>query len=104
MYLLMSLVASIVSTIGTFTCKDASNDKVTLVVQHPDGCFLTDPSPVAGGLSTGADIVAVKPGKTVFKFDCGGKKIEVAKDVQPGVLSIKVDPETGTAQDSGLGL
>ena len=83
MYILTSLVITIVTTVGSFMFKDTpEKPKTMLIVQHPDSCFLLEPSPLAVGASSGADVVSVEPGKLTFKFDCEGKQIEVKKDVK----------------------
>ena len=93
MYILMSIVSSIVMTIGSFTCKDKEGKgKVILIVQHPDSCFLLEPNALAPGQSTSADIVSVPLGKIKFKFDCDGKQVEIEKYVQSGQSMWKVDP------------
>lgn len=94
MYILMSVVATIVSTVGSFMFKDKSQeDRQMLVVQHPDGCYLLEPRSIADGMSTVVDAVNVKPGKNTFKFDCNGKQIEVVKDVKPGETMWNFEPD-----------
>ena len=89
----MSAVASIVATVGSFGFKQSNTpDKQMLIVQHPDQCFLLEPKPIADGMTTGADVVSVPPGKNTFKFDCDGKQIELSKDVKSGESIWKADP------------
>jgi acetylornithine deacetylase/succinyl-diaminopimelate desuccinylase-like protein len=94
MYIVMSIVASIVTTVGSFTFKDKSRgpEKITLVVQHPDDCFLLEPTPMSAGMGMGANIVNVVPGKNTFKFDCNGKPVTVVKDVKPEEHIWSVNP------------
>lgn len=83
MYILTSLVVTIITTVGSFIFKDTTEKpRVMLIIQHPDSCFLLEPSPLAAGMSSGADVVSVEPGKHVFKFDCEGKQIELNKVVK----------------------
>jgi len=106
MSLLGSLVASAVVTVGTCGMNQGG-DKVTVAVQHPDSCFLLSPKPLAEGLSTTGDIVSVKPGLTIFKFDCDGKQLQVSKEVKEGELTMTVDPtgkQGAPADNSDLGL
>ena|SRR2546421_5787448 len=85
MYILMSVVASIITTVGSINCKDKpEQERQVVIVQHPDGCFLLEPKVLADGMSTSADVVSVVPGKNTFKFDCNGKQIEIQKDVKAG--------------------
>jgi hypothetical protein len=92
MSLMCSLVASIVCTVGTFSCKPDGPNKVTVIVQHSDNCFMTDPSPLAAGLSTGADMVSVKPGMNSFTFDCDGRQSIVKAEVKEGQMMMRVTP------------
>lgn len=85
MYILMSVVASVVATVGSMTCKDKpEEERQVLIVQHPDGCYLLEPKSIADGMSTSADVVNVPLGKNTFKFDCDGKQVEIVKDVKSG--------------------
>jgi len=85
MYILFSLVASGVATIGQMDCKEkAEAERQPLIIQHPDGCFLMEPKAIADGMTTGADIVNVSPGRNTFIFDCNGKQIQIEKDVKAG--------------------
>jgi hypothetical protein len=92
MSIMASLVASIVCTVGTFSCKPDGPAKVTVIVQHPDNCYMLDHSPMAAGLSTGADMVSVKPGMNSFTFDCEGRQSIVKKEVKEGQLMMSVSP------------
>lgn len=95
MSIVTSLIVTIITTIGSFTCKDKGSDGIMLIVQHPDTCFLLDPNPLAAGMSTTADMVSVKPGVHTFQFDCDGKQFAIKKDVEPGHTIWNIDPQTG---------
>ena len=93
MYILMSAVASIVATVGSFTFRTKNgHEKVTLVVQHPDQCYLIEPNPISNVSAPGADIVLVEKGNRTFRFDCDGKQLAVDKDVEPGDNIWRIDP------------
>jgi hypothetical protein len=92
MYIVYSVVTSIVMGIGAFFNKTSGPDKVMLVIKHPDGCFLVEPNALAAGTSTDSDIVSVPVGKNTFKFDCDGKPYTVEKEVEAGHLIWTVDP------------
>lgn len=105
MSLLGSLATSLVVWLGTLGMNSSDSGKVSVVVVHPDSCFLLSPKPVADGLTSAGDIVSVKPGRNSFKFDCGQGEVEVVKDVKQDQLTLNIDPSgssSGQTQNSGL--
>ena len=91
-YALLSIVITIVTTIGSYTCKGQDSDTQTVIVQHPDGCFLLDPKPLTG-ISEAGDVVNVKPGQVKFEFDCNGQDYKVQREIKEGDFTVRIDPQ-----------
>ena len=97
MSILMSIVSTIVMTVGSFTCKKGggqdSGDSTVLAVQHPDECMLMEPQSLPMSVGEGTTLVKVSPGKVHFVFDCNGKSVEVDHDVKDSEHIWKFQPD-----------
>lgn len=89
--IVMSILASAAVSVGGFfvSCgEDTSKEPAALIVQLPEGCTLVSPRDALSALSPGTPVASVKPGKNQFVVSCGGRMIELDRDIKPDQRSV----------------
>lgn len=97
---MLSMVAGIVATVGSFRCKGEGESEAAMVmIQHP-GCLMVEPSGSMTNLQSVASTVKMKPGLNHFEFDCEGREVEADYEATGKEHWLTFDPAKGFMKGS----